>query len=97
MTDGYSMSGSHAKSVALKPAGTFSGGKRFSVGGPTRGGSSALNCECGAPTQVSHIIARRQKNATRSITGMVNVLSDRGRRRLVYRTWYRLTSPARHD
>src|SRR5687767_11472929 len=34
MTDGYSMSGSQAKSVALKPGGSFSGGKRFSVAGP---------------------------------------------------------------
>src|SRR5579871_2756775 len=40
MTEGYSMSGSQANSVALNPAGTFSGGKRFSVCGPVRGGSS---------------------------------------------------------
>ena len=32
------MSGSQANSVALNPAGTFSGGKRFSVSGPVRGG-----------------------------------------------------------
>src|SRR5438094_3330861 len=41
MTDGYSMSGSQAKSVALNPAGTFSGGKRFSVSGPVLFGSPA--------------------------------------------------------
>src|SRR5262245_39316049 len=41
MTDGYSISGSQAKSVALKPAGTFSGGNRFSVCGPVRAGSCA--------------------------------------------------------
>ena len=35
------MSGSQANSVALKPAGTFSGGKRFSVCGPVRASSSA--------------------------------------------------------
>src|SRR6516165_2097315 len=39
MAEGYSMSGSQANSVALKPAGTFRGGKRFSVCGPVRGGS----------------------------------------------------------
>src|SRR5262245_49373374 len=37
MTDGYSMSGSQANSVALKPAGTSRGGKRFSVAGPVWG------------------------------------------------------------
>src|SRR6516165_10356363 len=39
MTDGYSISGSQAKSVALKPGGTLRGGKRFSVSGPLFGGS----------------------------------------------------------
>src|SRR5258708_6858903 len=41
MTEGYSISGSHAKSVALKPAGTRSGGKRLSVCGPVCGGRPA--------------------------------------------------------
>src|ERR1700722_11896640 len=41
MTDGYSMSGSQANSVALKPGGTFSGGKRFSVAGPVGAGAPA--------------------------------------------------------
>src|SRR5262249_27616398 len=35
ITEGYSMSGSQAKRVALNPAGTTSGGKRDSVCGPT--------------------------------------------------------------
>jgi hypothetical protein len=35
------MSGSQAKRVALKPGGTLSGGNRFSVAGPVRGGSWA--------------------------------------------------------
>src|SRR5688572_12448079 len=41
MTDGYSISGSQAKSVALNPGGRRSGGKRFSVAGPVFAGSSA--------------------------------------------------------
>src|SRR5262245_38757552 len=40
MTEGYSMSGSQANRVALKPAGTLSGGNRFSVAGPVRGARS---------------------------------------------------------
>src|SRR2546426_7548227 len=40
MTEGYSMRGSQAKSVAVKPSGTFSGGKRCSVLGPVTGGAS---------------------------------------------------------
>src|SRR5262245_21599300 len=39
MTEGYSMNGSQAKSVALNPGGSFSGGNRFSVAGPTTGSS----------------------------------------------------------
>src|SRR5689334_15879312 len=42
MAEGYSMSGSQANRVTLKPFGTFSGGKRFSVCGPVRAGSSPL-------------------------------------------------------
>src|SRR6516162_8853709 len=37
MAEGYSMKGSQANSVALKPAGSCKGGKRFSVAGPVRG------------------------------------------------------------
>src|SRR5262245_53180371 len=40
ITEGYSISGSQAKSVTLKPGGTFNGGNRFSVCGPVFGGSS---------------------------------------------------------
>src|SRR5437899_484866 len=40
-TEGYSISGSHAKSVALNCGGTFSAGNRFSVSGPVRVGSWA--------------------------------------------------------
>src|SRR5947199_10725924 len=40
-TEGYSISGSHAKSVALNCGGTFRGGNRFSVSGPVRAGSWA--------------------------------------------------------
>src|SRR5262245_55444162 len=39
MTEGYSMNGSQAKSVALNPGGSLSGGKRFSVRGPVWGPS----------------------------------------------------------
>src|SRR5438105_1781612 len=35
MAEGYSIKGSQANSVDLNPGGTFSGGKRFSVSGPT--------------------------------------------------------------
>src|SRR5262249_46361690 len=41
ITDGYSTMGSQANSVALNPAGTWSGGKRFSVCGPVFAGSAA--------------------------------------------------------
>src|SRR5262245_6929458 len=41
ITEGYSMSGSQANSVALNPAGTTSGGKRFSVVGPVSAGTSS--------------------------------------------------------
>src|SRR5688500_14446899 len=39
-TEGYSIRGSHAKSVALNCGGTLSGGNRFSVSGPVPAGSS---------------------------------------------------------
>src|SRR5579864_3681075 len=53
MTDGYSMSGSQAKRVALKPGGTLSGGKRFSVCGPVRGGSAAPRVGTNGPSRRS--------------------------------------------
>src|SRR5262245_12654053 len=37
MAEGYSMKGSQANSVALNPADSCKGGKRFSVAGPVRG------------------------------------------------------------
>ncbi len=48
ITEGYSISGSQANSVALKPGGTFSGGKRFSVAGPVDGGESPTEGVSGA-------------------------------------------------
>src|SRR5262245_54982986 len=38
MTEGYSMRGSQANRVALKPGASFRGGNRFSVAGPVCGG-----------------------------------------------------------
>jgi len=40
-TEGYSIKGSQAKSVALNCGGSLSDGNRFSVSGPVRAGSSA--------------------------------------------------------
>ena len=40
-TEGYSISGSHAKSVVLNCGGTLIGGNRFSVSGPVRAGYRA--------------------------------------------------------
>src|SRR6185295_14946485 len=40
-TEGYSIRGSHAKSVALNCGGTLIGGNRFSVSGPVRTASWA--------------------------------------------------------
>src|SRR5207247_171929 len=62
MTEGYSMSGSQANSVALKPAGTLSGGKRFSVRGPVRGGSS--------PRRAATQLARKRRQSGMDFMGL---------------------------
>src|SRR5205809_1113222 len=41
-TEGYSIRGSHAKSMALNCGGTLIGGNRFSVSGPVRTASWAV-------------------------------------------------------
>src|SRR5262245_41809845 len=57
-TEGYSISGSHAKSVALNCGGTLSGGKRFSVSGPVRTGSGAAARQAKVATIKSILAAK---------------------------------------
>src|SRR5262245_18235176 len=59
MTDGYSMNGSQANNVVLNPAGSLSGGKRFSVSGPVSGRSSPRPAN--APTRTSGPSTRNQR------------------------------------
>src|SRR6266480_3950259 len=58
MTDGYSIMGSQANSVALKPAGTLSGGKRFSVAGPIFGAWSPSNARARRPDNTADAISK---------------------------------------
>src|SRR5882762_9608120 len=72
MTDGYSMSGSQAKSVALKPGGTLSGGKRFSVAGPVSGCGSAP----GRPA--SRRVEQLVNSRTRRVMAFMDLVPEAG-------------------
>src|SRR5947208_722251 len=67
MTEGYSINGSQAKSVAWNPGGSFKGGKRFSVAGPERGPSPARPANALART--SKAIARNKRRVTADVSG----------------------------
>src|SRR5438046_1105674 len=73
MTEGYSISGSQANSVALKPGGTFSGGKRFSVAGPGRGAAPAPQERTQARATPQAPADRTQRMADRITTPLVRI------------------------
>src|SRR5262245_23453710 len=63
MTDGYSMNGSQANSVARNPGGNLRAGNRFSVCGPVRGSSAPPSASA---TTMRDPIARMKR---RAVTG----------------------------
>src|SRR5687767_13028940 len=82
MTDGYSMNGSQANSVALNPGGSLRGGKRLSVSAPVSG--LFLPSPANAPMRTTVQSARRKRcDVTASNAGVQvgRVGQTRGERR----------------
>src|SRR5262245_34773975 len=75
-TEGYSMRGSQAKSVALKFGGTLIGGNRFFVSGPVRTASLAAARQARDATNRS--VTARRRGAVRFLDGQGAISSPAG-------------------
>src|SRR5262249_52516100 len=75
MTDGYSMNGSQANSVARNPDGNLRGGKRFSAWGPV-GGFSALATANAATKRRHGNPGKKWRNVTATCCPNRNILFE---------------------
>src|SRR5438477_6235527 len=69
MTEGYSMNGSQANSVALNPGGSLRGGKRFSVRGPVRGSPRSPPPANAAATTIEPSARNKRRGVTAGVSG----------------------------